>query len=356
MYGDFREMLAREDIDAIMTAPPDHWHALIGVEAARRGKDMYYEKPMGLSVGQSKAMRQAINRHGVIFQFGTQQRSEANFRFACELVRNGRIGRLHTIVVAVPPSIEWPTLQPEPIKEEIDYDMWLGPAPWAPYNYERCRPYEDRPGQPWYNNYSLWYHISDYCLGFVANWGVHHLDIAQWGHGTDDTGPVEVEGTGVFSKDGAADTATAWEVEMKYADGVKLIYLDNAHSRSRYSQFPTNNQGILFLGDEGWVVVERAGFINAEPKSILDSRIRPDEIHLVNSLGHHRNFLDSVKTRKAPVSPIETAVRSDTLAQLSDIAMRLGRKLRWDPVKEEFVNDDAANRMLDRPMRSPWHL
>jgi predicted dehydrogenase len=356
VYGDFRQMLARHDIDAILTAPPDHWHAVIGVEAARHGKDMYYEKPMGIAVRQSQATREAVNRHGVIFQFGTQQRSEANFRFACELVRNGRIGRLHTIVVAVPPSISWPNLQPEPIEEDIDYDMWLGPAPWVPYNYERCRPYVSRPREPWTSNYSLWYHIRDYCLGFVANWGIHHLDIAQWGHGTDDTGPVEVEGTGVISRDGVADTATQWEVEMKYTDGVKLIYIDSEHSRPRYGQLPEHGRGILFFGDEGWVAVARDGFLDSNPKSLLNSRIRPDEINLVNSTGHHRNFLDSVKTRKPPACPIEASVRSDTLAHLADISMRLGRKLRWDPQRELFVDDDDANKMLDRPMRSPWHL
>lgn len=355
-YCDFQEMLGRSDIDAIMSAPPDHWHAVIGIHAARSGKHMYYEKPMGLSIEQAKAVRKAVNKYNVVFQLGTQQRSEDNFRFGCELVRNKRIGDLKRIIVAAPPSITWPTLKPEPIKEDIDYDMWLGPAPYKPYNYERCRPYVTRPGKQWFHQYSLWYHISDYCLGFVANWGIHHLDIAQWGHGTDNTGPVEIEATGTFPKDGAADTATGWEAYMKYADGVELIYIHSDISKARYPQFADHGRGILFEGSEGWVVVARDGFIDANPKSLLTTPIGPDEIHLIRSTNHQRNFLDAVKNRTQNVCPIETAVRTDTLPQLTDIAMRLGRKLDWDPEREIFKNDPDANRMLKRAMRSPWHL
>ncbi|MHC4659266.1 MAG: Gfo/Idh/MocA family protein [Planctomycetota bacterium] len=343
-YNDFRELIARKDIDAVSIAPPDHWHVLIGLEAARNGKDMYFEKPVGLSVTHSKALRDAVNRYGVVFQFGTQQRSSNNFRFGCELVRNGRIGKLHTILVGVPPGISYPNQPTQPVPDGFDYDMWLGPAPWAPYTYQRCRPFDSNENVNW--GYGIWYHIYDYCLGMPANWGVHHLDIAQWGNGTENSGPVEVEGTGVFPRDGLANCLLTWDVRMKYANGVTMRYADNAKIK----------QGIKFEGTDGWVFVRRGNYIETQPKSLLKSVISPNEIHLVKSKGHHRNFLDAVRTRGKTICPIEGAVRSDTLCHLNDIATRLERKLRWNPQKEQFVNDSEANRMLKRSMRSPWHL
>ena len=343
-YNDFRELIARKDIDAVSIAPPDHWHVLVGLAAARAGKDMYFEKPVGLSVIHAKVLREAVNRYGVVFQFGTQQRSSSNFRFACELARNGRVGKLHTILVGVPPGISYPNQQAEPVPEGFDYDMWLGPAPWAPYTYQRCRPFDSNEDVNW--GYGIWYHIYDYCLGMPANWGIHHLDIAQWGNGTEYTGPVEVEGAGVFPRDGLANCLLTWDVRMKYANGVTMHYADIAKTE----------QGIRFKGTDGWVFVRRGNYIEADPKSLLKSVISPNEIHLTKSKGHHRNFLDAVKTRGKTICPIEQAVRSDTLCHLNDIVTRLGRKLRWDPEKEEFVNDSEANRMLNRAMRSPWHL
>jgi predicted dehydrogenase len=344
VYNDFSELIARRDIDAVSIAPPDHWHVLMGLEAARNGKDMYFEKPVGLSVIHSKALRKAVRRYRTVFQFGTQQRSSSNFRFGCELVRNGRIGKLHTISVGVPPGISYPNQPTQPVPDGFDYDMWLGPAPWAPYTYQRCRPFDSNEDVNW--GYGIWYHIYDYCLGMPANWGIHHLDIAQWGNGTELTGPVEVEGTGVFPRDGLANCLLTWDVRMKYANGVTMHYTDNGK----------NEQGVLFRGTDGWVHVRRGGYIEAQPKSLLKSVIGPDEIHLVESKGHHRNFLDAVKTRGKTICPIREAVRSDTLCHLNDIATRLERKLSWDPRKEEFVNDAEANRMLKRAMRSPWHL
>jgi len=317
-YHDFREMLARKDIDAILNATPDHWHALIGLEAARNGKDMYYEKPLSMSVAEDKGLRDAINRYGIIFQFGTQQRSDYRFHLACELARNQRIGKLHTIMVGSGPSMTYPNqpTQPMPDKKEFDYDMWLGPAQWAPYTY----------------------------------------DIAQWGNGSDGTGPIEIEGTGVIPEDGLTDTAIEWEIEHKYANGVKMIHMNTGTALARASQFSLHRGvGVLFLGSEGWVFVCR-DLIEAHPKSLLTSTIGPDEIHLYRSNNHHRNFVDCVKTRQKTVCPIESAVRSDTICHQDDIAIRLGRKLTWEPEREEFINDEQANRMLTRPMRSPWHL
>lgn len=339
-YNDFREVCRRPDIDAVCVATPDHWHVLVSLEAARNGKDMYTEKALGLSVAWDTALRTACRRYGRVFQWGTQQRSERNFRFGCELVRNGRIGKLHTILIGVPHDFSYPNQPPQPIPEGFDYDMWLGPAPQAPYTYQRCRPWTKE------ESYAIWYHISDYCLGGIGGyWGVHHVDIAQWGHGTDDTGPVEIEGTGVFPADGLADCATSWKVSHKYADGVTMIYMDNKQHK----------QGVTFQGSEGWVHVSRSG-IWAEPESRLTSVIGQDEIHLVESKGHQRNFLDAVKTRGETICPVDVAVRTDTICHLTDICTRLGRRLRWDPVKEDFVNDLQASRMLKRPMRSPWQL
>ena len=340
MYNDFREICRRKDIDAVCIATPDHWHVPVSLEAARNGKDMYTEKALGLSLAWDQALHAACQRYGTVFQWGTQQRSGRNFRYACELVRNGRIGRLHTIKVGVPHDFAFPNQPVQPVPEGLDYDMWLGPAPWTPYTYQRCRPWTRE------ESYSIWYHISDYCLGGIGGyWGVHHVDIAQWGHGTDATGPVEIEGTATFPMDGLADCATRWRVSHRYADGVTMVYMDRQQHK----------QGVTFQGTEGWVHVSRRG-IWAEPAGLLTSVIGPNEIHLRQSSNHQRDFLDAVKSRSKTICPIDVAVRTDTICHLTDICTRLGRKLRWDPVKEDFVNDPQASRLLSRPMRSPWQL
>jgi len=351
-HHDFCELLARDDIDAVTVVTPDHWHGLIAVEAARHHKDMYCEKPLTMSVADSKAVRSAVNRYGVVFQFGAQQRSDEKFRFACELARNEKIGKLHTIIVGSYASITCPNQpsEPAPGKSEFDYDTWLGPAPWAPYSYQRC-------ASRAMGTEGMWTHIYDYSLGGLGGaWGIHHVDIAQWGNGTDNTGPVEVEGTGVIPADGLADTPIEWEVRHTYANGVKMIHASTRTALKLAKQFSLHNGlGILFLGSKGWVLVCRE-FLDAEPKSLLTATIGPDEIHLPRSDNHRRNFLECVKTRQKTICPIETAMRSDTICHLDDIAIRLGRKLRWDPAKEEFIGDEQANRMLTRPMRSPWRM
>lgn len=339
-YNDFRELMAREDIDLISVATPDHWHVLVGLAAARAGKDLYYEKPVGVSLEQAQTLRAAIHRHKNVFQFGTQQRSTRNFRYACELVRNGRLGELKTIYVGAPASHAIPQDPIVPVPDNFDYDRWLGPAPKVPYSYQRCRPHNDK------ESWSCWYHIRDYCLGFIANWGVHHLDIAQWGNGSDSTTPVDVEGTGKFPEEGMADCCIQWELEFNYANGVKMIYSDN---QGRCEQ------GVRFEGDEGWVHVSRSK-LEAHPKSLLESVIGEDEIHLIESDNPYGNLLNAVRTRTGTVCPIDTAVHTDTICQLADIASRLQRKLRWNPKKERFIGDAKANEMLSRPMREPWTL
>ena len=331
-YCDFREVIARDDIDVIHCAAPDHWHVLVALAAARAGKDMYIEKPLGLSVAQGQALRQAILAHGCVFQFGTQHRSERNFRFACELVRNGRIGKLHTMRVALEASKVAANFPEAPVPDWLDYDRWLGPAPWAPFTPNRI-----------VNRY--WWHISDYSLGFVAGQNIHFGDIAQWGNGTERTGPVAVEGWGKFPEDGLCDCATAYNVRHTFGNGVVMHFTDDVE----------NPQGVRFEGTEGWVFVD-LGYVDAEPKSLLRTVFGPGEDRLYRSTNHVQNLLDCVRTRSQPVCPIDQAVRSDTICHLSDIAMRLRRPLRWDPDRERFIGDAQANRMLTRAMRSPWRL
>ena len=279
------------------------------------------------------AGREAVRRYERVFQFGTQQRSDRNFRFACELVLNGYIGELKKITVGVPASRAVHAIPPSDPPAWLDWKMWVGPARWMPYRYGIV------------GNCGEWGHISNFSLGWITTWGIHHIDIAQWGDGADNTGPVEVEGSAVFPESGLYDCATAWDMTLTYGNGVVLNFVDNKKQR----------QGVRFAGTEGWVFVKR-GAIEAEPKSLLREQIVPEQRHLTISNDHWDSFLECVRTRRTPVSSIDAAVRTDTVCHISDIAMRLGRKLYWDPHHEEFVNDGEANRMLSRAWRSPWHL
>ena len=335
-YTDFRELVARNDIDAAVVATTDHWHIPAALAAVRAGKDVYVEKPLGVSFAQAKVLREAVHRYGRVFQFGTQERSSRHTRFACEMVRSGRIGKIQAITVASRYSRASENCPTAPVPEWLDYDLWLGPAPWAPYSPQRVL-----------NRY--WFHISDYALGFMAGCGVHTIDMATWGNATDLTGPVEVEGTGEFPPDGLCDCATGWDVNLKWANGVTMRFTDGKR----------NKLGVTFHGSDGWVFVKEThlgGRVDANPRDILKVPIGASEVHLPVSNHHQKNFLDCIKTRSRTVAPIESTVRSDTLCQLTDIAMRLRRKLQWDPDKEQFVNDAEADRMLSRPMRDPWHV
>ena len=337
-YGDFRDLIARDDIDAVSIVTPDHWHAIPSIAAAKAGKDIFLQKPLTLTIEEGRILSDTVRRYNRVFQVGSQQRSETNFRTACELVRNGRIGKLHTVKVGFgtdPSTTAQPTM---PIPDALDYDMWLGPAPSEAYTEKRVHPQKgyDRPG---------WLRIQDYGAGMITGWGAHHNDIAQWGMGTEYTGPIEIEGRAEYPKDGLWNVHGDFRIEYTYANGVKVICADNKK----------NKQGVVFEGIEGWVGVMR-GRIDAEPKSLLNSTIGPDEIHLYKSNNHKANFLECIKSRKQTVAPVEIGHRSCSVCLLGDIAMRLGRKLKWDPDKEQFLNDDGANRMLSKPMRSPWCL
>lgn len=333
-YNDFRELIARDDIDAVTVVTPDHWHAPISIAAARAGKDIYCEKPLTLTIGEGIDMVKAVRRHGVILQTGSHERSNRDARFCCELVRNGYIGELKKIVVNVgplhrkgPPS-DW---KPMPIPEGFDYEMWLGPAPWAPYHEDRCL-YKFR-------------FIADYSGGNVTNFGAHSIDLAQWGNNTDLTGPVEVEDTGgKFLTDGLFDVAYDVHFRCRYANGVILE-----------CQTAKPDVNVRFEGTEGWTEYGYGGF-HTHPESLKQVKLGPNDVHLYESRDHHRNFLDCIKTRREPAAPVEQGHRSATVCHLGNIAMKLKAKLEWDPVKERFTNNERANRLIYKPLRAPWHL
>lgn len=339
---DFRELLDRDDIDAITNVTPDHWHVLIGLEAARKGKDMYFEKPLSRSIHESIVMREAIHHSNVIFQFGTQQRSDIRFRHTCELIQNGKIGNLQTIMIGSASFDQIPNQVEQPVPPGFDYDMWLGPAPWTPYTFERCT--------------RQWTLISDYSLGCVGGaWGIHSVDIAQWANQSDHAAPITIEGNGEFPVSGLFDTAQHWEVEHTYSNGVKLIHMDMHTAKKRAWQFELFWMAILFIGSEGWIYVGR-DYMNSEPKSLLTYKFKSNEKRLPESKDQRRNFLDCVKSRKQPISDIESAFFSDVACHHADIAMKTGRKLTWNNATLQFENDNKANRLLKRSMRSPWHL
>ena len=325
-YNDFRELTARTDIDAVVVTTPDHWHIPISLAAVKSGKDVYCEKPLSLTISKGRILADAVKRYGRILQTGTQHRSNSTRRYICELIHNGRIGKLQTVRCSIGGG---PSCPPQPIMsvpKGFDYEMWLGQAPWAPYTEKRCHYY--------------FRFIWDYAGGQVTNNGVHALDFIQWALGTDRRGPVEIRGKGDFPGDGLFNTPTNWDIEYTYDDAVKLL-------------FKSGKWGIRFEGSEGWI---QTSPFDASPKSVLKSVIGPDEIQLYKSNDHKQNFLDCIKSRKDPIAPVEVGHRSAAICHLGNIAMLTGRKLKWDPKREQFINDTTANQMLSRPMRSPWRL
>ncbi len=328
---DFRDILARPDIDAVMISTPDHWHVPMSLMAIRAGKDVQCEKPT-LTVRDGRALADTVRRYGAVFQMSTEDRAMACHHRMAELVRNGRIGKLQRIHVTLPAGPGTPgDPTPQPVPEDFDYDMWLGPAPWAPYCEGRIH---------W--NFR-W--ITDYSGGQLTDWGAHLIDTAQWANGTDRTGPVEVEGTGKRHRDGLYDTFYEYQIRYKYASGVEMFV-------------KSGGVALRFEGTEGWVGNNGwLGPLEAEPRSILGSQIGPNEVRLFTwPAGEHSNFLDCVKTRREPYFPAEIGHRCCTVMHIGNIAMWTGRRLRWDPDKEQFVGDAEADRHLSRPMRSPWTL
>ena len=328
---DFRDVLARKDIDAVMISTPDHWHTLISVMAARAGKDVQCEKPT-LTVDEGKILIKTIRETGRVFQTSTEDRSLPMYHRMAELVRNGRIGKLQKIEVILPRQPTGPgEPAPQPVPPDFDWDMWLGPAPYAPYTKDRAH----------FNFRWIW----DYSGGIICDWGAHLFDTAQWANDTEHTGPVAVEGTGTHWEGGLYNTVKDYNVTFRYANGVIMTCTPGTPS-------------IKFIGTEGWVGNRGwRGELEASSPEILKSVIGPNEIHLyTNPEGEHADFLKCVKSRKDPYFPVEIGHRVSTVCHLANISLRLGRKLKWEPKAERFENDPQANAMLSRPMRKPWQL
>jgi len=339
-YHDFRELLLRDDIDVISIAVPDHWHAILSIAAAKAGKDIYGEKPLSHSLSEGRAICDAISRYGRIWQTGSWQRSISNFRFACELVRNGRIGNVHTVEVGLPAGhfdFGGTAGQEAPIEppDILDYDFWLGPAPYAPYAPARV--------------HKNWRWHLDYGGGQLLDWIGHHCDIAHWGMDLDHTGPVEIFGVGEYPEKGLWNTATRYRVDTKYKNGLKMVIAGG------HDDVCGGGTGTKWIGEEGWIHVDR-GFIDANPKSLLKEKFGPNDIHLFKSPGHHRNFINCVKSRKQTITPCEVAHRSATPGHLGQISMLLGRKINFNPDTEEIIGDETAARMMSSSYRAPWHI
>ena len=332
-FEDFRDVIAKSDIDAVEVVLPDHWHSIPVLMAAKAGKDIYCQKPLALTIPEGRAMADAVKKYEVIFQTGSQQRSDENFRRVCELVRNGRIGDLQTVECGLPsgtPDYGKTGNQTEtiPVPKGFEYNTWLGPAPDAPY----C-PARTHVNFRW---------VLDYSGGQVTDWGGHHPDIAQWGMGTEYTGPVKIQkAEATWAVHPIWNTATNYYFECIYANGVKLIISDKLRG------------GVTFRGTEGWAWANR-GKHEVFPENLKDTVISDSEIHLYKSDNHFRNFIDCVISGKETIAPAEIGHRSITMSHLGNIAMKLQQDLDWDPVAEKFVDNELANSMLSRIMREPW--
>ena len=324
VYGDFRDMLARGDLDVVVIASPSHWKPIHAIEAAKAGADVYCEKPMSLTVRDGRAMAAAVRRHGRVFQHGTQQRSSREFRFACEMVRSGRIGALRFVEVYVGGPPRDCNLPAEGVPEGIDWDMWLGPAPWRPFNSAICM-----------QGCGAWEGFRDYSGGGMTGWGSHHFDISQWGLAADDTGPVRIV---------PPDWRTRRGVTFTYANGVEVRHTGQM-----------GEWAVVFHGAEGRVAVNR-GKLQTWPASLMREPIGPGEVHLYNSPAHGVNFVHCVRTRQKTVCDVEIGHRTMTVCHLGNIACWLRRPLKWDPAAERFIGDDEADRLLNRARREPWRI
>jgi myo-inositol 2-dehydrogenase/D-chiro-inositol 1-dehydrogenase len=347
-YGDYRDLIKDPAVDAVAISTPDHWHAEPVVAAALAGKDIYVQKPLTMTLEEGRIVSDIVRAKKRAFQIGSQQRSTSQFRIACELVRNGRIGTLHTVKIGLPVDPAGDEEPEMPVPPNLNYDMWLGCTPKVYYTEKRVHPQKDysRPG---------YLRVEAHCLGMITGWGSHHVDIGHWGMGTELTGPIEAEGTAEFPKKGLWNVHGPYHIEMKYANGVKMI-IDN--------NFPN---GIRFEGSEGWIFVSRGGAratasdpataygkaLEASDPKILNSKIGPNELHLPVSTDHHLNWLRSIQTREPAVTTPEEAHRSTSACIIGWVAMKLGRRITWDPVKERF-GDDAANALRSRPERAPY--
>lgn len=349
-YDDYRELLANTDIDAVLISTPDHWHARIGIDAVEAGKDVYLQKPASLTIAEGRALSYAVHRTGRILQTGSQNRSLPQFRYAAELVRNGRIGQLTIVEVGLQAD---PSGEDEPemaVPSYFNYDMWLGSTPPVYYTEKRVHPQVgyDRPG---------WLRCEQFGAGMITGWGAHHIDTAHWGMDAEHTGPAEIWGSATFPAGGLWNVHGSFRTEARYADGVQMIVSD---------ALPT---GVKFIGTGGWIFVNRVSQVtgsdplanltdtraltSSDPRMVT-SVIGPDEVHLIDSQDHHLNWLEAIRSRQQPIAPVEVGHRSCSACLLHHMAMKSQRRLFWDPLRERFRNDDEANTWLSRPQRWPY--
>ena len=350
MYDDYREMLLNKDIDAVMISTPDFWHAQPAMEAAIAGKDIYLQKPTSLTIHEGRQLANVIKKTGRILQVGTQQRSNSQFRIAAELVRNGRIGKLHTVKIGLPGDPSGPPAPAMPVPKGFNFDMWLGSTPEMAYTEIAVHPQKgyDRPG---------WLRMEQFGAGMITGWGQHHYDSAAWGMDTEYTGPISVEAVAEFPKSGLWNVHGDFMSKAEYANGITM-YTSGGYQN-----------GIRYEGTEGWIFVSRGDYsvtssdptskvrakaLDASDPKLLQSVIGENEIHLYNSPDQHGNWLECIETRKEPISPIEIGHRACTVCLITHVAMKIPRKLQWDPKKEQFVNDAEANTWLRRAQRAPY--
>lgn len=350
MYADYKELITDKDIDAVVISTPDHWHSQPAIEAALAGKDIYLQKPTSLTVEEGRLLSDIVSREGIILQMGTQQRSSPQFRRAAELVRNGRIGKIHTVKIGLPGDPSGPEAPEMPVPENLNFDMWLGSTPVVPYTEIGVHPQNDysRPG---------WLRIEHYGAGMITGWGQHHYDSAAWGMDTEYTGPICVEAVAQFPKSGLWNVHGDFMVKQEYANGI-TVYTSGGYPN-----------GIQYIGDEGWIFVTRGAYratasdpipegstkaLDASDPKILESEIRENEIHLYKSEEQHTNWLDCIKSRKEPISPVEIGHRACSVCLISHIAMKIPGILRWDPKTERFIDNEGANAMLSREQRYPY--
>jgi predicted dehydrogenase len=360
-FGDFHDLLQEPGIDAVAISTPDHWHSEPVIAAALAGKDIYVQKPLSMTLAEGREVSDIVRAKGRAFQIGSQQRSSTQFRLACELVRNGRIGKIRAVRIGLPTDPSGGSDKEEPIPANLNYERWLGATPLAPYNEDRVHPQHPQTAKAGEDDVNVvdrpgWLRIESYCLGMITGWGSHHVDIGHWGMGTELTGPIELEARATFPTSGLWNVHGKYHIEAKYANGATMIIDDT---------FPN---GIRFEGADGWIFVTRGGApttasdpatrfgkaLAASDPQILTTPLGPNDLHLHQSTDHHLDWLTSIKTRQPAVTTPEEAHRSTSGCILGWIAMKLGRKLRWDPAQEAFLNDDEANAMRSRPQRAPY--
>ena len=349
-YGDYRDMLQNKDVDAVIISTPDHWHAQPAIEAALAGKDVYLQKPTSLTIAEGRLLSEVVKRKGTILQVGTQQRAMSQFRIAAELVRNGRIGKLHTVKIGLPGDPAGPEAPEMPVPKNFNYDMWLGSTPEVYYTEMRVHPQNsltDRPG---------WLRCEQFGAGMITGWGQHHYDSAAWGMNTELTGPISINAIADFPRSGLWNVHGNFIATAEYKNGITMITSGN---------YPN---GIRYEGSEGWIFVSRGAYtasasdpgtkdgkaLDASDRKILSSVIRENEIHLYKIDNQHENWLDCIKSRKEPISPVEKGHRACTICLITHIAMKTGRRLSWNPETEKFIKDDEANAMLSRTQRAPY--